>query len=96
MFRRWPVALNLLANPLVDAGIAFALLLCAALFYTPLARVYGFAPVPWHVYAFALHAGVLLLAVTELRKARARRAAKRRPTTRSSSALAARCTRRCG
>jgi hypothetical protein len=75
LFGRHPRLLNVVSNPLVDLGIGFELALCAAFFYTPLARLYAFAPVPWHVYLFAFHGTVLLLAFTEARKALARRRA---------------------
>ena len=65
-FLACPVLLNLLSNPLVDLGILLELLLCAAFFYTPLGRIYGFAPVPWHVYAFAFHGTLLLIVFSEL------------------------------
>jgi magnesium-transporting ATPase (P-type) len=67
-FEKHFVVLNLVSNPLIDLGIAFELLLCYLFFYTPLARVYYFAPVPWQVYAFALHGTVLLLAFEETKK----------------------------
>jgi magnesium-transporting ATPase (P-type) len=75
-FARHPVLLNVLSNPLVDLGIVFELALCAAFFYTPLARLYAFAPVPWHVYLFAFHGTILFLLFTEARKAVARRPAR--------------------
>jgi sodium/potassium-transporting ATPase subunit alpha len=37
-------------------------------FYSPLAEIYYFAPVPWHVYVFACHAAALLLLLEELKK----------------------------
>jgi sodium/potassium-transporting ATPase subunit alpha len=63
-----PVWLNFLSNPLILAGIAFELLFCALLFWTPLSRIYFFAPLPWHVVLFAFHGTVLLLALEELKK----------------------------
>jgi hypothetical protein len=62
------ILLNFVANPLIDLGILFELLLCYFFFYTPLARVYYFAPVPLHVYLFALHGTVLLLGFEETKK----------------------------
>ena len=35
---------NLISNPLIDLGILFELLLCYFFFYTPLSRIYYFAP----------------------------------------------------
>ncbi|MBI2089978.1 MAG: hypothetical protein HYT78_14785, partial [Deltaproteobacteria bacterium] len=60
--------LNVLANPLIDLGILFELLLCYLFFYTPLSGIYYFAPVPWHVYLFAFHGTLLLLAFEETKK----------------------------
>jgi hypothetical protein len=65
---RHPLWLNFLSNPLILAGIAFALLFCYLLFYTPLSRVYFFAPLPWHAYLFAFHGTALLLAFEEIKK----------------------------
>jgi sodium/potassium-transporting ATPase subunit alpha len=62
------VLFNLISNPLIDLGIFFELLLCYLFFYTPLAKIYYFAPVPWHVYLFAFHGTILLLAFEELKK----------------------------
>jgi sodium/potassium-transporting ATPase subunit alpha len=62
------VIFNFISNPLVDLGILFALLLCYLFFYTPLSRIYFFAPVPWHVYLFAFHGTVLLIGFEELKK----------------------------
>ena len=62
------VLFNFVANPLIDLGILFELLLCYLFFYTPLSRIYYFAPVPWHVYLFAFHATFLLLAFEEIKK----------------------------
>ncbi len=67
-FDRHPVLLNLVSNPVIDLGIVFELLLCYLFFYTPLSRIYYFAPVPWHVYLFAFHGTVLLLAFEEVKK----------------------------
>lgn len=66
--RRHYVLFNLISNPLIDIGIVFELLLCYVFFYSPLSRIYYFAPVPWHVYLFALHGTILLLAFEELKK----------------------------
>jgi sodium/potassium-transporting ATPase subunit alpha len=65
---RHTVVLNLVSNPLIDLGILFELLLCSLFFYTPLARIYFFAPVPWHVYLFAFHGAALLLIFEEVKK----------------------------
>jgi hypothetical protein len=63
-----PVLFNLVSNPVIDLGILFELLLCYVFFYTPLSRIYYFAPVPWHVYLFAFHGTVLLLVFEETKK----------------------------
>jgi magnesium-transporting ATPase (P-type) len=65
---RHPVLLNLVSNPLIDLGVIAALGLCVLFFYTPLVRIYYFAPVPWHVYVFAFHGTLLLLAFEEAKK----------------------------
>ena len=65
---RHTIVLNLLSNPLVDLGILFELLLSTLFFYTPLAGIYYFAPVPWHVYLFAFHGTALLLVFEEIKK----------------------------
>jgi len=65
---RHPVILNFISNPLINLGVAFELFLCYLFFYTPLSRLYYFAPVPWHVYLFAFHGTVLLLAFEETKK----------------------------
>jgi sodium/potassium-transporting ATPase subunit alpha len=65
---RHPIWLNFLSNPVVLAGILFELAFCWILFYTPLAEVYFFAPLPWHVYLFAFHGAFLLLAFEETKK----------------------------
>jgi sodium/potassium-transporting ATPase subunit alpha len=65
---RHTIVFNLISNPLIDLGILFELLLCYFFFYTPLARIYYFAPVPWHVYLFAFHGTMLLIAFEELKK----------------------------
>jgi hypothetical protein len=62
------ILFNFVSNPLIDLGILFELLLCYCFFYTPLARIYYFAPVPWHVYLFAFHGTVLLIAFEEVKK----------------------------
>jgi len=67
-FDRHYVLLNFVSNPLIDLGILFELGLCYVFFYTPLAKIYYFAPVPWHVYLFAFHGTVLLFAFEELKK----------------------------
>jgi magnesium-transporting ATPase (P-type) len=65
---RHPLWLNFLSNPLILAGIAFELGFCYLLFYTPLSRLYFFAPIPWHVYLFAFHGTILLLLFEETKK----------------------------
>ena len=67
-FERHYVVFNLISNPLIDLGILFELALCYLFFYTPLAQMYYFAPVPWHVYLFAFHGTVLLLLFEETKK----------------------------
>jgi sodium/potassium-transporting ATPase subunit alpha len=67
-FERHPIVFNLVANPLIDLGILFELALCYLFFYTPLAEIYYFAPVPWHVYLFACHGMVILLLFEEGKK----------------------------
>lgn len=62
------VILNFVSNPLIDLGILFELSLCYLLFYTPLSRIYFFAPVPWHVYLFAFHGTFVLLVFEEIKK----------------------------
>ena len=62
------VLFNLVSNPLIDLGILFQLLLCYLFFYTPVAEIYYFAPVPWHVYLFACNGTVLLVAFEEIKK----------------------------
>jgi len=62
------IVFNLVSNPLIDLGILFELLLCYFFFYTPLADIYYFAPVPWHVYLFACHGTVILFAFEETKK----------------------------
>jgi magnesium-transporting ATPase (P-type) len=62
------IIFNFLSNPLIDLGILFELVLCYLFFYTPLAQIYYFAPVPWHVYLFAFHGTLLLFAFEETKK----------------------------
>ncbi|MBI2228294.1 MAG: hypothetical protein HYU46_04225, partial [Deltaproteobacteria bacterium] len=62
------VIFNFISNPLIDIGILFELGLCYLFFYTPLADIYYFAPVPWHVYLFAFHGTAVLLAFEETKK----------------------------
>jgi len=62
------IVFNLVSNPLIDLGILFELLLCYFFFYTPLADIYYFAPVPWHVYLFACHGTIILFAFEEVKK----------------------------
>ncbi|MDD2317076.1 MAG: HAD-IC family P-type ATPase [Desulfobacterales bacterium] len=65
---RHPVTLNFVSNPLIDIGIVFELGFCVLLFYTDLARIYYFAPVPWPVYLFAFTGTVVLTAFEEAKK----------------------------
>jgi hypothetical protein len=67
-FKRHYIVFNLVSNPLIDLGVLFELLLCYFFFYTPLADIYYFAPVPWHVYLFACHGTVILFAFEESKK----------------------------
>jgi sodium/potassium-transporting ATPase subunit alpha len=67
-FTRHYIVFNLVSNPLIDLGILFELLLCYFFFYTPLAKIYYFAPVPWHVYLFACHGTMILLVFEEVKK----------------------------
>ena len=67
-FERHYILFNLLSNPLIDLGILFELLLCFLFFYTPLAKIYYFAPVPWHVYLFACHGTIVLVIFEEVKK----------------------------
>jgi len=67
-FEHHYIFFNFVSNPLIDLGILFELLLCYFFFYTPLARIYYFAPVPWHVYLFACHGTVILFAFEETKK----------------------------
>jgi len=67
-FERHYILFNFVSNPLIDFGILFELALCYFFFYTPLARIYYFAPVPWPVYVFAFHGAGLLLAFEEVKK----------------------------
>jgi len=62
------VLFNFVSNPLIDLGILFEFFLCYLFFYTPLSRIYFFAPVPWHVYLFAFHGTILLLGFEETKK----------------------------
>lgn len=62
------VLFNFVSNPLIDIGIFFELLLCYVFFYSPLSRIYYFAPLPWHVYLFAFHGMILLLVFEEVKK----------------------------
>ena len=43
-------------------------MLCYLVFYTLLAEIYYFAPVPWHVYLFAFHGTAVLLLFEETKK----------------------------
>lgn len=67
-FDKHGILFNFVANPLVDLGILFELSLCYLFFYTPLARVYYFAPVPWQVYLFACNGFFVLLIFEEVKK----------------------------
>ena len=62
------IIFNFISNPLIDLGILFELVLCYFFFYTPLAEIYYFAPVPWHVYLFAFHGTLLLFGFEEVKK----------------------------
>ncbi len=62
------IVFNFVSNPLIDLGVLFELTLCALFFYTPLAQIYYFAPVPWHVYLFAFHGTFLLFGFEEVKK----------------------------
>lgn len=65
---RHPIVHNFVSNPLVNAGIAFELVLCWLFFYSPLSEIYFFAPVPWHVYCVALIGPLVLLTFEETKK----------------------------
>jgi len=65
---RHSIVFNFVSNPLIDLGILFELALCYSFFYTPLAKIYYFAPVPWHVYLFAFNGMVLLFVFEEVKK----------------------------
>ena len=67
-FERHFIVFNIVSNPLIDLGVLFELLLCYFFFYTPLADIYYFAAVPWHVYLFACHGTVILFAFEECKK----------------------------
>jgi sodium/potassium-transporting ATPase subunit alpha len=62
------IVMNFVSNPLIVVGIVFELALCSLFFYTPLAKIYFFAPVPWHVYLFAFHGAALLFLFEEIKK----------------------------
>ncbi|HEY6998467.1 MAG TPA: HAD-IC family P-type ATPase [Candidatus Binatia bacterium] len=62
------IIFNFISNPLIDLGIIFELALCYAFFYTPLAQIYYFAPVPWQVYLFAFNGTVILFVFEETKK----------------------------
>ena len=62
------VLLNLVSNPWIDLGILFELFLSYLFIYSPLSRIYYFAPVPWHVYLFAFHGTALFFAFEEAKK----------------------------
>ncbi len=66
--KRHYVLYNFVSNPLIDIGILFELTLSYLFFYSPLSRIYYFAPVPWHVYLFAFHGMFLLLVFEEVKK----------------------------
>ncbi len=67
-FERHPIIYNFVSNPLIDIGVAVQFLLCYAFFYTDLGKVYYFEPVAWHVYLFAFHGTVLIIAFEETKK----------------------------
>jgi sodium/potassium-transporting ATPase subunit alpha len=81
VFTRLPRMFNLLSNPLIVGGIAFALLLVYLFVHTGLRRVFWFEPVPWSVYLFAFHGTAVLLAFEEGRKYLLRRARRRAGAT---------------
>lgn len=60
--------MDLFSNRIIWLGIAFSLFLCAIFFYTDLSKVYYFAPVPLHVYAFAFHGTVVMVIYAEVLK----------------------------
>ncbi|HTM08735.1 MAG TPA: HAD-IC family P-type ATPase [Verrucomicrobiae bacterium] len=62
------IVMNFISNPLIVLGIVFEIVLCYVFFYTPLAKIYFFAPVPWHVYVFAFHGTALLFLLEEIKK----------------------------
>jgi sodium/potassium-transporting ATPase subunit alpha len=62
------ILFNFISNPLIDLGILLELALCYVFFYTALAEIYYFAPLPWHVYLFAFHGTVLLFIFEEAKK----------------------------
>lgn len=67
-FERHPILLNLVSNPLINAGIVFELMICILLFYTGLSQIYWFAPVPWPIYLSAFQGTVLLILFEETKK----------------------------
>lgn len=67
-FERHPILFNFVSNPLINIGIASEILLCYVFFHTDLRKIYFFEPVPWHVYAFALHGTVLIVVFEEVKK----------------------------
>ena len=67
-FERHEILLNFISNPLIDLGIIFELVLCAAFFYTGLSHIYYFAPLPWPVYLFAFHGTLILFTFEEIKK----------------------------
>ena len=67
-FEKHPIFYNFVSNPLIDIGVAVQFLLCYAFFYTDLGKIYYFEPVPWHVYLFAFHGTVLIIAFEEVKK----------------------------
>lgn len=73
--RHWFV-MNLVSNPLITAGIVFEILFALIVIYSPLNRLYYFAPVGWPVFLAALSGPALLLAFEETRKYLLRRGRK--------------------
>ena len=67
-FERHYIIFNFISNPLIDIGIVSGFALAHVFIYSPLAKIYYFAPVPWHVYLFAFHGPFLLFGFEETKK----------------------------
>jgi hypothetical protein len=67
-FERHYIIFNFISNPLIDIGIVSGFVLAHIFIYSPLARIYYFAPVPWYVYLFAFHGPILLFGFEETKK----------------------------